>query len=68
MSLKFLHQVIIFAAMAISLFFAYWCFTDPGAVGNPVYIAIGIACILAAGGLVAYEIHFLKRTRKLILH
>jgi hypothetical protein len=67
MSLKFLHQVIIFAAMAVALLFAVWCFTSDVA-GDPPYMIAGGVCVLIAIGLVFYEIHFLKRTRKLILH
>ena len=67
MSLKFLHQVIIFAAMAISLFFAYWCFTSPDAVGSTGYLIAGIASIFIAISLVGYEVHFLKKTRNLII-
>ncbi len=67
MSLKFLHQVIIFAAMSISLFFAYWCFTSPDAAGIGYTIA-GVVAILIAISLVGYEVHFLKKTRRLILH
>jgi hypothetical protein len=65
MSLKFLHQVIIFAAMSVSLLFAGWCFLSGE---GPVYFVVGGACVLLAIGLVFYEIHFLKRTRKLIIH
>jgi hypothetical protein len=68
MSLKFLHQVIIFAAMSISLVFAFWCFTSPDAVGNILYEVTGGAAILVAIGLIWYEIHFLKRTRRLIIN
>jgi len=68
MSLKFLHQVIIFAAMAISLVFSYWCFTSPDAVGNTRYLIAGIGCIFIAIALVGYEIHFLKKTRRLIIN
>jgi hypothetical protein len=65
MSLKFLHQVIIFAAMSISLLFAGWCFFGGG---GPLYIVTGVACVFVAVGLVFYEIHFLKRTRKILIH
>ncbi len=68
MSLKFLHQVIIFAAMSISLVFAAWCFTSSDVAGDPPYMIAGGVCVVLAIGLVFYEIHFLKRTRKLILH
>ncbi len=67
MSLKFLHQVIIFAAMTLSLFFAFWCFTSSDAVGTG-YLIAGIGAIITAVALVAYEIHFLKKTKRLIIH
>ena len=67
MSLKFFHQVIIFAAIAISLIFGFWCFTDPTAAGNPWCIAGGVLSIGAVAGLVWYEIYFLRKTRRLIL-
>jgi hypothetical protein len=68
MSIKFLHQVIIFAAMALALLFAGWCFFDPSVAGNLPYTLAGIVCVGVAVGLVFYEIHFLKRTRKIIIH
>jgi hypothetical protein len=68
MSLKFLHQVIIFAAMGISLIFAFWCFTSSDAAGDTRYFIAGIVAILAAFGLVGYEIHFLKKTKRLIIN
>jgi hypothetical protein len=67
MSLKFVHQIIIFAGISISLIFAWFCFTDPSAVGNFWYIVAGIGSIFAAIALVAYEIHFLKKTKRLII-
>ncbi len=67
MSLKFVHQVIIFAGISIALIFAWFCFTDPSAKGI-VYLIGGIVSIFAAFGLVGYEVHFLRRTRKLIIH
>lgn len=67
MSLKTLHQVIIFAGIAISLIFAGFCFTDPTAVGNRWFLAAGIGSILAAVALIGYEIFFLRKTRRLVL-
>jgi len=67
MSLKFVHQVIIFAGIAISLIFAWFCFTDPSTAGNSIYTFAGMGSIGAAFALVAYEIHFLKKTKKLII-
>ncbi len=68
MSLKFLHQVIIIAAMSISLVFAGWCFTSPDTGGSIGYMIAGGVAVLAAIGLVGYEIHFLKKTKRLIIH
>ncbi len=68
MSIKALHQVIIFAGFTISLIFAYWCFTSPDAAGSTGYFIAGIASIFVALGFVAYEFHFLKKTRRLIIH
>jgi len=68
MSIRFLHQIIIFAAMTVALVFAGWCFFDPSVAGNLPYTLAGIVCVAIAIGLVFYEIHFLKRTRKIIIH
>jgi len=68
MSLRALHQVIIFAAFTISLVFAAWCFLSPDAAGSRLYLVAGVICIFLAIGLVGYEIHFLKKTRNLILN
>jgi hypothetical protein len=67
MSLKVVHQVIIFAGISISLIFAWFCFTDPSATGNVLFTIAGVGSIGAAIGLAGYEIHFLRKTRKLIL-
>jgi len=67
MSLKFFHQVIIFAAISISLIFAYFCFFDPSTAGSLGYTIAGVGCIFAAFGLVGYEIYFLRKTKRLIV-
>ena len=54
--------------MSISLFFAFWCFTSPDAAGSNGYFIAGIVSVLIAFALVGYEIHFLKKTRGLIIH
>jgi len=66
MSLKFVHQVIIFAAITISLIIGYWCVTDPSVTGVWPYVGGGLSG-LAVIGLIAYEIYFLRKTRRLIL-
>lgn len=67
MSLKLVHQVIIFAAIGISLIFGFWCFTDPSVADDWRYKVAGVLAGFAIVGLIAYEIHFLRKTRKLIL-
>jgi len=67
MSLKFLHQVIIFAAIGISLIFGFWCFWDPSVAGNVWYQIAGVLAGLAVIALIAYEGYFLRKTRRLIL-
>ncbi len=67
MSLKFFHQVIIFAAIGISIVFAAWCFTDPIVSGDWHYLVAGGCGILAVFALIGYEIYFLRKTRRLIL-
>ncbi len=67
MSLKTIHQVIIFAGIAISLIFTAFCFLDPSTSGDLRFIFAGVGGIAAAIGLVGYEIHFLKKTRRLVL-
>ncbi len=67
MSLKFVHQIIIFAGISISLIFAWFCFTDPSAAGDIRYTIAGAGSILAALALVGYEIYFLKKTRRLVI-
>jgi hypothetical protein len=68
MSLKFLHQVIIFAGFTVSLVFAFWCFTSPDAAGSTDYFIAGVVSIFVALGFIGYEFYFLKKTRRLIIH
>ncbi len=68
MSLRFLHQVIIFAAIAICVVFSAWCFTDPSVVGDIRFAVAGALAIVAIFALIAYEIYFLRKTRRLILN
>jgi len=67
MSLKTVHQIIIFAGISISLVFAWFCFFDSSTSGDIRFILAGVGGIAAAIALVGYEIHFLKKTRRLIL-
>ena len=67
MSLKTVHQVIIFAGIAISLVFTAFCFLDPSTSGDLRFILAGVGGVIAALGLVGYEIHFLRKTRRLVL-
>ena len=61
-------QVIIFAGIAISLVFAcFFLSSIPAPRATSWFIVGGIGGIVAALGLVGYEIHFLKKTRRLVL-
>ncbi len=53
--------------MSIALIFAAWCFFSPDNAGSTLDVMAGIGSIIVAGGLVAYEVHYLKRTKKLII-
>ncbi len=68
MSLKYFHQVIIFAGFATCLIFAAYCFFSPDVAGSTGYWWSGVLSIVASVGFIAYEVHFLKKTRKLILN
>ena len=67
MSLKFVHQIIIFAGISVSLIFAWFCFFDASTAGSLIYKLAGVGAIFAAMGLVGYEVHFLRKTRRLVL-
>ena len=67
MSLRFFHQVIVFAAIAVFLTFGVWCFFSPDVAGNPYYIIAGIVSGFVVLGLIGYEVYFLRKTRRLIL-
>jgi len=67
MSLKFVHQIIIFAAISISLIFAWFCFFDPSTAGSVIYTLAGVGSVGAAFALVWYEIYFLRKTKRLII-
>lgn len=67
MSLKTVHQVIIFAGIAISLVFTAFCFLDPSTAGQLPFTIAGIGGIVGAIALVGYEIHFLRKTRRLVI-
>jgi membrane protease YdiL (CAAX protease family) len=67
MSLKFMHQVIIFAAIGISIIFGIWCFTDSSVAGDPRFMVAGVLSGFAIVALIAYEIYFLRKTRRLII-
>jgi hypothetical protein len=61
MSLRAFHILFILLAILMSIGCAVWSFANGAAP------AFGVACVVAAIGLVIYAIYFLKKTRKLIL-
>jgi hypothetical protein len=61
MSLRAFHILFILLAILMAAGCAWWAFA------NEVAPAFGIACAVAAVGLVIYGVFFLKKSRKLIL-
>jgi hypothetical protein len=61
MSLRGFHILFIFLAILMSVGCAWWAFA------NRVAPMFGVACAVAAVGLVVYGIFFIKKSKKLIL-
>ena len=61
MSLRSFHILFILLAILMSAGCAWWSFANGAAP------AFGVACVVAAVGLIIYGIYFLKKTKKLIL-
>lgn len=67
MSLKFMHQVIIFAAIGVDLISGAWSFFATSNAADWRFEVLGVASIFVALLLVRYEFYFLKKTKRLIL-
>jgi hypothetical protein len=61
MSLKAFHVLFITASIALASGFGVWAIS----VDGWKYIAVGAASFLCAGGLVVYEVAFLRKCREI---
>lgn len=64
MSLKAFHLVFITLAVALVLWLGWWSVGEARASGEGGWWALAGICLLAAVGLVAYEVWFLRKTRQ----
>jgi len=62
MNLRWVHAVLIFLSAALAVLFGVWLFRQGNGVAN--LLGAG-AAFLVAGGLVAYDSWFLRKTRTL---
>ena len=63
MSLKEFHIVFITASVLLSLGFAWWGFTQYNQLHGRIYVGTFSLSLIAAFGLMAYEVWFIKKTR-----
>jgi len=63
MSLRFFHVVFIVLALLLSVFTGVWSLGQYRALGAGSWLALGIACLVVAAGLVVYGVWFLRKTR-----
>jgi len=63
MSLKDFHIVFITASVLLSLGFSYWGFVQYRELHGSLYAGGGILSLVAAIGLVGYEIRFIRKTK-----
>ena len=64
MSLKAFHVVFITAAVALAVWLGMWALDEGRDTGSGGMTALGVLSLVAAVGLVAYEVWFLRRTRQ----
>jgi hypothetical protein len=64
MSLKAFHLVFITLAIALVLWLGWWALGAARAGAGGGWWLLAGGCLLSAGGLVAYEVWFLRKTRE----
>jgi hypothetical protein len=64
MSLKAFHVVFITAAVALAVWLGLWALGEGRDTGSGGMTALGVVALVAAVGLVAYEVWFLRKTRE----
>jgi hypothetical protein len=64
MSLKAFHLVFITLAIALSLWLGWWALGEARGGNGGSWWLLAAGCLLAACGLVGYEVWFLRKTRE----
>ena len=64
MSLKAFHVIFISAAVVLALWLGLWAWDQRQATGSGSFLALSGGSFAAAVGLVAYEVWFLRKTKK----
>jgi hypothetical protein len=65
MSLKAFHLLFISLSIALAIIFGLWALEAYRAAGDGVgYLATALVSLASAGGLVWYEVIFLRKVRK----
>jgi len=63
MSLKAFHLFFIGCSVALAVGVGIWCLASFAATGQPMKAVLGVGCLLAGGGLVAYGVSVVKKFR-----
>lgn len=63
MSLKAFHIVFMTASILLALVFGGWTFSQYRAGGGPLLLAASVGCLVAAIGMFAYALWFLRKLR-----
>jgi hypothetical protein len=65
MNLRFVHAFLILLSAALAVLFGVWCLGQYSRDQGPLNLVAAIVSFVAAGGLVAYDSWFLRKTRTL---
>jgi hypothetical protein len=65
MNLRFVHAFLILLSAALAVLFGVWCLGQYARDEGPLNLVAAIVSFVAAGGLVAYDSWFLRKTRTL---
>ena len=64
MSLKAFHVIFISAAIVLAVWLGIWAWRHVQITASASWLALSLGSFAAAGGLVAYEVWFLRKTKK----
>ena len=65
MSLKQFHVLFISLSVVLCVWFALWAFGVYRTSAQSTYLAAAIASFVISGALVAYEVNFLRKCRRI---